>query len=948
MFSCSKAGKICLFEVTFDGHDRAIAAKFIKNLDGHKGLVDRCCVFSSDTRMISASWDKTCKIWDLETATCLFTCKDENKVRGVAVYDNDTKAVCCGSGQWLSIWDISTGLLLNRVDMQHRSTVWGLCLMSQTVRLSNDGVWSNTHVAITYSGDGFVKFWALTHGVEREIVHARRAFDPGPMCVAVVPPSFELGNLSLLVGGFKSIKMNDVSSIGSGPSAGSIWEGSKCIEPGITAEWLLDTVMENSAHFLYFRNRYDDLPTLIHKLANSHYGYSILHTVLQEFIRERFVIIQGKPFDEGEHGKALGTIGILSRAGASPLGSALAVAVEGSFEDMAQLLLEDYRAHIATFQYVGAGFAPATLVLELTEADIVHLFSSFPVLAAEFLQLLPMQATSLVSPDSKCDFSAATNERFIRATVDHSPLVVHMPDGTMSQWWDSFIDKQWYQSELKDSAKLEKWRGQVAQESHKLRPADTAWGVKIKAERVPLIAGGFQDLVLRKARSKMMAPVDSESEQLSATMERAQTQSPEDTFISEETRQLFPGDGGPVKVDAIVEATMLRKMDLFGREIDLASASDVSSPPFSRLLQQACDHATKTGTPNIFQSQVLQAIVQYKWEGRSRRMYMTLVKGYVAFIISFTFVTLEIENVTECYRPGTHFKPENYEDTLVMGNITGCLYTAPELDADGNRVGYTLNKGYLAWYIVFIIMWLFSLAYNIVMTVHEWQQFMEEKRKYFASFWNWLDLISASVTFASMFVSLIFWIRDENDNVLLRSLDVLQAHALLLGWIKVLYFLRGLDMTSFLVNMLKMIVVDMAPFMIVLVVVLMAFAFSFNLMLRHDLKPPDTPSGLEEDTMFDNPVTSIFGVIGMMFGDFDPGDFRQALSDSHIGFGRDENISGPAWFSLIDLTFFLLVVPLVMLNALIAIMGDTYDRVKEDAEASKIHDRALIILEMEG
>jgi hypothetical protein len=156
-------------------------------------------------------------------------------------------------------------------------------------------------------------------------------------------------------------------------------------------------------------------------------------------------------------------------------------------------------------------------------------------------------------------------------------------------------------------------------------------------------------------------------------------------------------------------------------------------------------------------------------------------------------------------------------------------------------------------------------------------------------------------------------------------------------------------MTSFLVNMLKMIVVDMAPFLIVLVVVLLAFAFSLHLMLRHDLSPPDNPSGLEEDTMFDHTVTSIFGVIGMMFGDFDPGDFRQALSDSHIGFGRDENNPGAAaWFSLIDLTFFLLIVPLVMLNALIAIMGDTYDRVKADAESSKIHDRALLILEMEG
>ena len=539
MFSCSKAGKICLYELTFDGHGRVIAGAFIKSLDGHRGLVDRCCVFDGDTRMISASWDKTCKIWDLETATCLHTCKDDNKVRGVAVYDNDTKAVCCGSGQWLSVWDISTGLLLNRVDMQHGATVWGLCLMSQTVHLPHDGVWSDSHVAITYSGDGCVKFWNLAPGDEREIVHARRAFDPGPMCVAVVPSSFELGQLPLLVGGFKSIKMNDVSSIGSGPSAGAIWESSKCIEPGVMAEWLLETIEENSAHFLYFRDRYADLPTLIHKLADNQYGYSILHTVLQAFIRERFVISQGKPYDEDEHGKALGTIGMLSRAGSSDAGSALAVAVEGSHEDMAQLLLEDYRAHIASFQYVAAGFAPATLVLELTEADIVHLFDSFPMLAAEFLQLLPMQATSLVSPDSKCDFSGAKNERFIRATVDHSPQVVHMPDGTIAQWWDPFIDMQWYSSDAKDSAKLEDWKGEVEKDCHILRPLDTAWGVKIKAERVPLIAGGFADLASRRMHSKgrMMTSYDNEHESMFASIAS-------DVQQSGKLEQLHTGEDG--------------------------------------------------------------------------------------------------------------------------------------------------------------------------------------------------------------------------------------------------------------------------------------------------------------------------------------------------------------------------------------------------------------------
>ena len=481
-------------------------------------------MFSQNTRMISASWDKTCKIWDLESGECLHTCKDENKVRGVAVYDDNKKAICCGSGAWLSIWDIHTGLLLNRVDMKHAGTVWGLQMLSHMVPLERDGVWIRTNVALTYSGDGFVKMWDLTDEHECEIVHARRAFDPGPMCVAVVPPSFELGGLPLLVGGFRSIKMGDVSSVGTGGSAGAIWAGRACVEPGAWSDWVMDTVRETSPHFLYFRERNSDLPTLIHKLADDQAGFSVLNNLILEYTKERAVITQGKPYIKDDHGQALGTIGMLSRAGTSARGSALAVAVQGSYEDMAQLLLDDYRAHIASYAYIAAGYAPATLVLELTEADIVHLFASFPTLASEFLQLLPMQSTGLVAPDSKCDFSEALNEKLIRASEDLSPPVIRTPDGAFARYWDPFIDKMWHKSNTKDVQKLA--GQQVTEENrHALRPLDTAWGVKLKAERVPLIAGGFAEAA-KRSKTRNRTVEDEQEDDARASIRRMVSMGP--------------------------------------------------------------------------------------------------------------------------------------------------------------------------------------------------------------------------------------------------------------------------------------------------------------------------------------------------------------------------------------------------------------------------------------
>jgi hypothetical protein len=98
---------------------------------------------------------------------------------------------------------------------------------------------------------------------------------------------------------------------------------------------------------------------------------------------------------------------------------------------------------------------------------------------------------------------------------------------------------QWYSSDAKDSAKLEDWKGEVEKDCHILRPLDTAWGVKIKAERVPLIAGGFADLASRRMHSKgrMMTSYDNEHESMFASIAS-------DVQQSGKLEQLHTGEDG--------------------------------------------------------------------------------------------------------------------------------------------------------------------------------------------------------------------------------------------------------------------------------------------------------------------------------------------------------------------------------------------------------------------
>ncbi|KAL7278257.1 hypothetical protein ACG7TL_008233 [Trametes sanguinea] len=80
-------------------------------LSGHHGQVNSV-VFSCDGALISGSYDKTCKIWDMRTKSLLRTLKHDSEVRCVAV-SPDSQIVACG--QWdgeIMLWSKADGAKL--------------------------------------------------------------------------------------------------------------------------------------------------------------------------------------------------------------------------------------------------------------------------------------------------------------------------------------------------------------------------------------------------------------------------------------------------------------------------------------------------------------------------------------------------------------------------------------------------------------------------------------------------------------------------------------------------------------------------------------------------------------------------------------------------------------------------------------------------------------------
>jgi hypothetical protein len=127
------------------------------------------------------------------------------------------------------------------------------------------------------------------------------------------------------------------------------------------------------------------------------------------------------------------------------------------------------------------------------------------------------------------------------------------------------------------------------------------------------------------------------------------------------------------------------------------------------------------------------------------------------------------------------------------------------------------------------------------------------------------------------------------------------------------------------VSMLSAIVLDTTPFLVVLLVLMIGFAFAF-FMLQRGQK--------QNDSLFVSFPGSSLAVFDMgIMGDFDVDVFRLA----------------PNWFIGVPLfVIFIVMVPIVMLNSLIAIMSDTFERVQQNTTAASRQERAKIILELEA
>jgi WD40 repeat protein len=126
----------------------------VRVLSGHSLPVTGCAISPDGTRAVSASWDKTLKVWDLRTGKELMTLAGHSgSVNGCAISPDGTGMVSASSDNTLKVWDLRTGKELMTL-AGHSAYVYGCAISPDGTR------------AVSASMEPTLKVWDLRTGKE--------------------------------------------------------------------------------------------------------------------------------------------------------------------------------------------------------------------------------------------------------------------------------------------------------------------------------------------------------------------------------------------------------------------------------------------------------------------------------------------------------------------------------------------------------------------------------------------------------------------------------------------------------------------------------------------------------------------------------------------------------------------------------------------------------------
>jgi hypothetical protein len=184
---------------------------------------------------------------------------------------------------------------------------------------------------------------------------------------------------------------------------------------------------------------------------------------------------------------------------------------------------------------------------------------------------------------------------------------------------------------------------------------------------------------------------------------------------------------------------------------------------------------------------------------------------------------------------------------------------------------------------------------------------------YLSDAWNQIDLVMIFSVYIASFSHLF----SLEENHVARCFLAL---ANILVWFKMMYFARSNADAGPLIAMIVQITKDIKPFLVVLCTILFGYAFSFWIMTYN----------VNADNSFATIGGTLINSFSFMLGGFDPEAFVDTPVES---------------FTLALAVAFMLIVSIVLLNLLIAIMGNSYSTVQERTKQQYRWEQAASIVD---
>eukprot|EP00803_Ostreobium_quekettii_P000971 evm.model.scf_1652.1 EVM.evm.TU.scf_1652.1 scf_1652:9454-14514(+) len=327
--------------------------------------------------------------------------------------------------------------------------------------------------------------------------------------------------------------------------------------------------------------------------------------------------------------------------------------------------------------------------------------------------------------------------------------------------------------------------------------------------------------------------------------------------------------------------------------------------------------------PRLLSLTPIKCVIAYKWNTYAMELFLEEICHYSALLLFFTAYAVLLG------RQG-NFGPQagDSENPSAL---------------DGKHAAPTLAFLFL------------SVAMAIMNLIREAQQLITYAADYgfkglwywTNSHWNWVELVSY-VLLVTVIPPTHLLADDDCDS---NRLSVYVAVEVILLWWKVLFFLQVFEPTAPMVIMVRAIVRDIRFFLVLAFSVMFGFSVAFYVIFRHnhherkglDAMAEMAAGGLESDERAElaEMADDMFGTLGRSM---------RTLYSTMLG-EFDLDVMDVPHHSGVALTLYILymiTLMVILLNLLIAIMGNSFARIKQTEEEQFLCARAAAIDDVES